>query len=68
MFKDYDKYLSTSLNVYVFVLLLVFIMKLVGMDYFGLDTSNPTIIKVRIISIIEKAFLNFFIHTIEIKM
>ncbi len=43
MFKDYDKYLSTSLKVYIFVLVLVFILKLVGMDYFGLDISNPTI-------------------------
>ena len=42
MFKDYDKYLSTSLKVYVFVLVLVFILKLVGMDYFGLDINNPT--------------------------
>ena len=43
MFKDYDKYLSTSLKVYIFVLVLVFILKLVGMDYFGLDINNSTI-------------------------
>lgn len=43
MFKDYDKYLSTSLKVYIFVLVLVFILKLVGMDYFGLDINNPII-------------------------
>ena len=36
MFKDYDKYLNASLKVYIFVLLIVFIMKLVGLDYFGL--------------------------------
>lgn len=46
MFKDYDKYLSTSLQVYIFVLLFVFILKLVGMDYFGIDVNNPTIIKI----------------------
>ena len=46
MFKDYDKYLSTSLKVYIFVLFLVFILKLVGMDYFGLDINNPTILKI----------------------
>ena len=40
MFKDYDKYLKTSLKVYLFVLVIVFIMKLVGLDYFGLDESN----------------------------
>ena len=48
MFKDYSKYLSTSLKVYLFVLGLVFILKLVGLDYFGLDISNPTIVKVDI--------------------
>lgn len=46
MFKDYDKYLSTSLKVYIFVLLCVFIMKLVGLDYFGLDVSNPIMIRI----------------------
>lgn len=43
MFKDYDKYLSASLKVYLFVLIIVFIMKLVGLDYFGLDTNNNVI-------------------------
>ena len=45
MFKDYDKYLSTSLKVYIFVLLCVFIMKIVGLDYFGLTTDNETLNK-----------------------
>ena len=40
MFKDYDKYLSASLKVYLFVLVIIFIMKLVGLDYFGLDANN----------------------------
>jgi len=46
MFKDYDKYLSTSLKVYIFVLVFIFILKLVGMDYFGLDLNNPIILKI----------------------
>ena len=46
MFKDYDKYLSASLKVYLFLLACCFILKLVGLDYFGLDINNPTIIKV----------------------
>lgn len=46
MFKDYDKYLSTSLKVYILVLVIVFIMKIVGLDYFGLDVNNPTLVKV----------------------
>lgn len=45
MFKDYDKYLKTSLKVYLFVLVIVFIMKLVGLDYFGLDVNNPVMLK-----------------------
>ena len=46
MFKDYDKYLSTSLKVYLFVLIIIFILKLVGLDYFGLDTNNSLILKI----------------------
>ena len=46
MFKDYDKYLSTSLKVYLFVLIIIFILKLVGLDYFGLDTNNLILIKI----------------------
>ena len=46
MFKDYDKYLSTSLKVYLFVLIIIFIMKLVGLDYFGLDLSNTTFVNI----------------------
>lgn len=46
MFKDYNKYLSASLKVYIFVLLFVFILKLVGMDYFALAIDNPTMIKI----------------------
>lgn len=45
MFKDYDKYLNASLKVYLFVLVLIFIMKLVGLDYFGFDINNPKILK-----------------------
>ena len=45
MFKDYNKYLKTSLKVYIFVLVIVFILKLVGLDYFGLDINNPIMIK-----------------------
>lgn len=37
MFKDYDKYLTASLKVYLFVLICIFILKLSGLDYFGLD-------------------------------
>ena len=46
MFKDYDKYLSTSLKVYLFVLIIIFIMKLVGLDYFGIDLNNSLMLKI----------------------
>ena len=46
MFKDYEKYLSTTLKVYLFVLVMIIIMKLVGLDYFGIDINNPIINKV----------------------
>ena len=46
MFKDYDKYLSTSLKVYLFVLIIIFIMKIVGLDYFGLDYQSKLILYV----------------------
>ena len=46
MFKDYDKYLSTSLKVYIFVLVLVLILKLVGMEYFGINLNNEIILKI----------------------
>lgn len=46
MFKDYDKYLSASLKVYLFVLVVIFIMKIVGLDYFGLSLDNPIMVKI----------------------
>lgn len=45
MFKDYDKYLLKSLKVYLFVLVVILIMKVVGLDYFGLDTNNSIILQ-----------------------
>lgn len=43
MFKDYKKYLTVSIKVYLFVLLIVVILKVVGFNYFGLDIENPII-------------------------
>ena len=45
MFKDYNKYLKESLKVYTFLLVIIFIMKIVGLNYFGLDVNNPILIK-----------------------
>lgn len=46
MFQDYKKYLSTSLKVYLFVLIIIFIMKLVGFNYFGIDLNNPMFVDI----------------------
>ena len=46
IFSDYRKYLYVSLQVYMFVLIILFILKVIGLDYFGLDISNPTILKI----------------------
>lgn len=43
MFKDYKKYLTVTFKVYLFVLIILFIMKLVGLDYFGIDVNNNLI-------------------------
>lgn len=58
MFKDYGKYLSASLRVYLLVLIIIFIMKLVGLDCFGIDLNNPVLIR------IEKLFVNLYIRDI----
>lgn len=67
MFKDYNKYLSTSLKVYIFVLVLIFILKLVGIDYFGLDLNNHIILKIDDFCLKWKldilySYLNCFLH------
>lgn len=46
MFKDYHKYLSTSLKVYLFVLSLLFILKLMGLDYFGITQDSKIILMI----------------------
>lgn len=46
MFKDYDKYISASLRIYTFLLVIIFILKIVGLDYFGLDVNNQFLINI----------------------
>lgn len=58
MFKDYKKYLSTTVNVYIFVLFFIFILKLVGLDYFGLDINNP------IMKRLEGLFSNLYVRDV----
>lgn len=53
MKKDIDKILSRTLSTYVFILFLIFILKIVGLDYFGIDVDNP------IIGNIDKFCYNF---------
>lgn len=46
LFKDFNKYLSVSLYVYIIVFIITFILKLIGLDYFNLDVSNPVVLKI----------------------
>jgi len=64
MFKDYDKYLSTSLKVYLFVLIVIFIMKMVGLDYFGLDITNPVLLKINSFVLLLKFREIWYIFTL----
>lgn len=48
MFNDFNKFLKTNLKVYFLVLIIIFIMKLIGLDYFGLDANNYILSKLNI--------------------
>lgn len=44
MRKDLDKILSSTLKTYFIILIGTFVVKLFGVDYFGLDTGNEIIV------------------------
>lgn len=44
--KNLDKVLSRTLFTYGFVLIFIFVLKLFGLNYFGLDTNNEVINKI----------------------
>lgn len=44
MKKDLDKILSSTLKTYFIILIGIFVVKLFGLDYFGLDTRNEIIV------------------------
>lgn len=46
MKSNIDNFLSKSLSTYIFLLIIIFIMKLVGLDYFGIDLENEITIKI----------------------
>lgn len=46
MKSNIDKFLPKSLSTYFFLLVIIFIMKLVGLDYFGIDLNNPMFVNV----------------------
>lgn len=66
MFKDYDKYLSASLKVYLFVLVVIFILKIVGLDYFGLDETNIMLNKINIFFAKHKLTYVFYFINLSI--
>lgn len=43
MKKDLDKLLSRTLFTYFIILFVIFILKMFGLDYFGLDMNNKII-------------------------
>lgn len=56
--KDLDKLLSSTLKTYFIILIGIFIIKLCGLDYFGLDTENEIIV------MIDKFINNFHLETL----
>lgn len=54
MFKDYNKYLQTSLKVYLFVLVVIVILKVLGLNYFGIDANNEFMCKLNDILVNNK--------------
>lgn len=45
MKQDLQKLFSTAIVTYMFVLCITLIVKIIGLDYFGLEISNPFILK-----------------------
>lgn len=45
MIKTIDKILTRTIITYTFLLVIIFILKIVGFDVFGLDLNNPIILK-----------------------
>lgn len=46
MKKDIDKIMSSTLSTYFIILGVVFILKICGLDYFGLDDNNKILIAI----------------------
>ena len=65
MFKDYQKFLRATIKVYAFVLLLIVILKIVGLDYFGIDVNNPIMLKINRLILkynLEKVYYSLTIY------
>lgn len=46
MRKDLNKLFSRTIITYIYILSVIVIIKLIGLDYFGLDLSNPFMLKI----------------------
>lgn len=46
MKKNLNKFLSRTLLIYYFLLAIIVILKLIGIDYFALDTDNEVLLKI----------------------
>ena len=60
MFKDYNKYLTTTLKVYLFVLVIIFILKIVGLEYFGINYQSEFIKFID--SRLDKPIINYIVQ------
>lgn len=46
MKKDLDKIMSSTLSTYFIILGIIFILKICGLNYFGLDDNNKILISI----------------------
>lgn len=60
MKKDINKLLSRTCGTYMFILILILVIKIIGLDYFGLDLSNPFILKLTSILKSNRILNNIF--------
>ena len=62
--KNLDKVLSRTIYTYFVALIIIFILKICGLDYFGLDTSNKIITNID--CFVEKYYLEIVFHTLTL--
>ena len=64
--KDIEKLMSRTLITYFIVLIGIFILKICGLDYFGLDDGNKMLLAID--SFVNKYHLEFLWYTITLTL